>query len=109
MELPPGVLGSKPPVDGSLGGIALLFQGPDFPAEGGLVGDTPPEAGASQHAKFDLRHVEPAAMFGCVMKLQPFYDAPGLRGGEGLVQGSWPMGVQVIQDNPDHCTTWASG
>ena len=36
MELPPGVLGSKPPVDGGLGGIALPLQGLDLPAEGGL-------------------------------------------------------------------------
>ncbi len=85
MELPPGILGSKAPVDGSLGGIALPFQGLDFPAEGGLVEGTPPEAGASQHAKLDLRHVEPTAVFGRVMELQPFYDPPGLRGGEGLV------------------------
>ncbi len=85
MELPPGILGSKPPVDGSLGGIALPFQGLDFPAEGGFVRDTPPEAGASQHAEFDLRHVEPTAVFGCVMKLQPFYDPPGLSGGKGHV------------------------
>ena len=56
MELPPGVLGSKPPVDGGLGGIALPLQGLDFPAEGGLGGDTLPEAGAGQHAKLGLRH-----------------------------------------------------
>ena len=57
MELPPGVLGSKPPVDGSLGSIALPFQGSDFPVESDLVGDAPPQAGASQHAKLDLRHI----------------------------------------------------
>ena len=85
MELAPGILGSEPPIDRGVGGIALLFQGLDFPAEGGLVGNTPPEAGASQHAKFYFRHVEPTAMLGCVMKLQPFYDPPGLSGGKGHV------------------------
>ena len=33
MELSPGVLGSMPPVDGGLGGIALPFQGLDFPLD----------------------------------------------------------------------------
>jgi len=56
MEFPPGVMGSKPPVDGSLGGIALPLQGLDLPAEGGLVSDTLTEAGARQYAKLNLRH-----------------------------------------------------
>ena len=85
MKLCPGILGVKPPMDGSSGGIALPFQGLYFPAESGLVRDTPPEAGASQNAKLDLRHVEPTAVFGRVVELQPFYDPPGLGGGEGLV------------------------
>ena len=56
MELPSGVLGSKPPVDGGLGSITLSLQGLDFTAEGGLVGETAPEAGTGQHAKLNLRH-----------------------------------------------------
>ena len=39
MKLCPGTLGVKPPMDGGLGGIALPFQGLDFPGEGGLVRD----------------------------------------------------------------------
>ena len=76
MELPPGVLGSKPPVDGGLGGIALPLQGLDFPAEGGLGGDTLTEARASQHAKLDLRHIQPTAVLGRVVKLEAFHDTP---------------------------------
>ena len=56
MEFPAGVLGSKPPVDGGLGGVALPLQGLDLLAEGGLGGNTLTEAGARQHAKLDLRH-----------------------------------------------------
>lgn len=85
MELPPGVLGSKPPIDGGSGGVAFPLQSLDFTAESGLVGDAPPEAGASQHAKLNLSHVQPTAVFGCVMELQPFHDAPGLSRGKGLV------------------------
>ena len=85
MELPPGVLSSKAPIDGGLVGIALPFQGLDFPEERSLVGDAPPEARAGQHAKLNLCHVQPTAVFGCVVELQPFHDAPGLSRGKGLV------------------------
>ena len=56
MEIHPGILCVKPPMDGGLGGIARPLQGLDFPAEGGLVRDTLTEAGACQDAKFNLRH-----------------------------------------------------
>ena len=54
MEFGSGVLGVEPPVDGGSGGVALPHQGLDFPAEGILVGETPPEAGAGQYAELDL-------------------------------------------------------
>jgi len=85
MEFLPGNLCVKAPVDGGFSGIALPLQGLDFPSEGGLIGDTPPEAGASQHAELDLRHVELTGVLGCVVELQPFYDTPGLSRGGGLV------------------------
>ena len=56
MEFRTGILGVEPPVDGGSGSIAFLLQGLDFPAKGRLVGDPPPEAGASQDTKLDLRH-----------------------------------------------------
>ncbi len=43
MELAPSILGVKAPMDCGLGGIALPFQGLDFPAEDGLVRDAPSE------------------------------------------------------------------
>ncbi len=85
MKLCPGILGVKPPMYGGSGGIALPFQGLDLPAEGNFVRDALPEAGASQNAKFYLRHVEPTAVLGCVVELQPFHDTPGLSSGEGFV------------------------
>ena len=85
MKLCPGILRVKPPMDCGLGGIELPFQGLDFPAEGGLVRDAPPEAGASQNAELYLRHVEPTAVLGCVLEPQPFHDTPGLSSWEGLV------------------------
>ena len=85
MEFRPSILRAEAPMNGGSGGISLPFQGLDFPAEGGLVGDTPPQAGSRQDAELDLGHVEPTAVLGRVVELQPFYNPPGLRGGEGLV------------------------
>ena len=41
-----GVLGIEPPVDGGLGGVALLDQSLDFPVERFLVGESLLQAGA---------------------------------------------------------------
>ena len=36
------------------------------------------------------------------MKLQAFHDASGLSRREGFVQGRHAVGVQIVQDDPDH-------
>ena len=46
VEFGPGVLGVEPPVDGGLGGVALLNQSLDFPVERLLVGESLLQAGA---------------------------------------------------------------
>ena len=87
MEFGSGILGSEPPMDGSLGGIMLPFQGLYSPSESGVIGGTPPEAGASQHAELDLRHFRPTLVLGCVVELQPFHPdfiGAGPQLGKGL-------------------------
>ncbi len=102
MEFRPSILGVEAPMDRGSGGVSLPLQGLNFSAEGSLIGDTPPQARSGQDAELDLRHVEPTAVFGGVVELQPLYDTPGLRGRKGLVQGSRAMSVQVIQNNSHH-------
>ena len=46
MKFGSGVLGIEPPVDGGLGGVALLDQSLDFPVERFLVGESLLQAGA---------------------------------------------------------------
>ena len=41
-------------------------------------------------------------MLGCVVKLQPLGDAPRLSRRKGLVQRRHPMGVEVVENHPDH-------
>ena len=97
MEFGPGILGGELPVDDCLGLIAFLLQGMHPPAEAVLVGVPLSETAAGYDAEFNLRHIQPAAMLGCVMKLQLPRNAPGLRRRERLVQRRLAMGVQIVQ------------
>ena len=71
MEFGSGILDAEAPVDAGLSFVSLQFQGVDLPAEGFLVRETLPEATAGEDAELDLRHIQPAAMLGSVVKLQP--------------------------------------
>ena len=102
MEFVSGVLDAKAPVDATLSFVPLQSQGLDLSAEGCLVGETLPETDAGEDAELDLRHIQPAAMLGRVVKLQPFGDAPGLRRRKGLIQRRHLVGVQIAQDHSDH-------
>ena len=51
----------------------------------GLRRDTAPKALTTQMAEFDLRHVEPTAMFGSIMDLSFIGDSFGLSGGKGFI------------------------
>ena len=102
MEFGSGVLGVEPPVDGGSGDVSLRDEGLDLPPEGGFVGDALLEAAARQDAELYLRHIQPTAVLGGVVKFQPFGDPPGFGSREGLVQGRCPVSVQIVQDQPHH-------
>ena len=84
-------------VDTDLRAVSLLFQDMNLPAEGLLVGDALFEAAAGENTEFDLRHIQPTAMLGRVVKLQPLGYAPGLRQRKGLIQRGLAMGVQIVR------------
>jgi hypothetical protein len=94
-------MGSKAPVNGGTGGVALLFQGLDSAAQDQVVGISASEAPAADDTELDLGHVEPASMLGGVVELQALDQLPGLGWGKGLVQRPRPMGVEIVQDHPD--------
>ena len=71
MEFGPGILGGELPVDDCLGLIAFLLQGMHPPAEAVLVGVPLSETAAGYDAEFNLRHIQPAAMLGCVIPNPP--------------------------------------
>ena len=102
MEFGPGVLGGEAPVDDRLGLVAFLFQSMYLPAETVLFRAPLPEAAAGYDAELDLCHIQPTAMLGRMVKSQLPGDAPGLLRRERLVQRRLAMGVQIVQDHPDH-------
>ena len=52
----------KPPVNGRLLCVALVFPGRDFACERGFVGDAASEALLLEHPPCDLGHMQPTAM-----------------------------------------------
>ena len=63
---------------------------------------------SAEDAELNLRHVEPAAVLGSVVKLQAFAYLPSLIGPEGLVERSGFMDVQVVQYHPNLFCFWVS-
>src|ERR671918_473189 len=93
---------SEAPINPGMGQVAFGFQGLDFPPEGGCVRDAPVQTLPAEHAQLHLGHVQPTTMLGGVVELQALENPPSLGRGKGLIQGSRAMGVQVVQDYPDH-------
>src|ERR671918_1576503 len=93
---------SEAPINPGMGQVAFGFQGLDFPPEGGFVGDALVQTLPAEHAQLQLGHVQPTTMLGGVVELQALENPPSLDRGKGLIQGSRAMGVQVVQDYPDH-------
>ena len=91
----------KTPRDGGMGVIALALEGLYLPTQRRLVGDAPSEALATQHAQLDLCHVQPTAMLWGVVELQALQYPPCLHRGKGLVQRCRPVGIEVVQHDPN--------
>ena len=66
--------------------VAASLPGGDFLDQGLLVRDAPIETLRRQDAEFGFSHIQPTAVFGCVVPLEPFDQPACLGGGEGLVE-----------------------
>ncbi len=95
-ELHAGVGGGELPIHSTLGAVAGVLPGGYLRPQRLLLTDPSVQALAAQHRQFRLRHVEPTAMLGRVMDLQPLDQPPGLFGSERLVQTPLPVRVQVV-------------
>jgi hypothetical protein len=66
--------------------VPLEVPGLDLVDQCSLRRDTAPKALATQMAEFNLRHVEPTAMFGGIMDVSFIGDSFGLRGSKCFIQ-----------------------
>ena len=68
-EFPISLLSSELPLDGLLGRISRALPVVNLALEGWLIGNAAVQALAIENTDLDLRHVQPACMFGGVVKL----------------------------------------
>src|SRR5512134_3511340 len=71
-----GMVEGEAPLRGGALGIALGLPGCDLAGERLLVGDAPVEALAAEHGELQFGHVEPAAVLGRVMEVEPLEQSP---------------------------------
>ena len=93
-EFDTGVVGGEVPLDLTLIGIGLPLPGGEFGAQGLEVLDAPVQALAGQHREFDFGNVEPRAVFGGVVDLEPLSERERLGRLEGLVERSDAVGAR---------------
>ena len=98
MEFGSGVLGGETPVDDRVGLVTFLLHGENVLAEIVLVRVPLSQAAAGYDAELYLRHIQPTAMLGRVVKLQLTGYAPRLGRRERLVQRRFAVGVQIVRE-----------
>jgi hypothetical protein len=80
-------------------GIASVFPSRDFLFED-VNGRNPTiQTLPREHGEFKFDYIEPTAVLGGVVELQPVENSSGFLWREGLVQGRWGMGIEIVQDN----------
>src|SRR6266540_105847 len=75
LELDPRILSGETPVDPTTRCVAGRLPRRDLPLQGRPIGQPAVQALLGQHGKLDLGHVQPAAMLGRVVQLQPIGGA----------------------------------
>src|SRR5262245_9850309 len=100
-ELDARIMRRKLPVHAFLGRIAPLFPLFGFLSERRHIGHPPVQALQRQGTEFDLGAMQPTAMLGGMMELQPRSQRTGLLGWEGLIERAKPMRIESITDQPE--------
>ena len=107
-QLYPCIGSRKSPLDLGLPIVPVVFPCGDMASQCFKIGNPPIQALSIQRAQFDLRHVEPTTMLGCVMDLKAFCQAPSLFRFKRLVKGGNTVCVQVVQDQAYLDSIWVA-
>ena len=84
------------PIYRSLMGVAFGFPRQSFTSQKIPIRDMITQTLSTENTEFNLSHVEPTAMLGSIVKLQPVQYTSGLGWLKGFIQGCRFMGVQVV-------------
>jgi hypothetical protein len=68
----------------------------DLVEEGGLRRNTAPKALSTQMAEFNLRHVEPTAVFRSIMDLSFLRDSLRLRRLKSFIKSGFGVGIEMV-------------
>ena len=88
-------------MDFGLALVAWPLPSGDFLPQGLNVGNAAIQTLAGENGKFTLRHIEPTAMLGGIVKLELARNPAGFVRGKDAVQGGRGMGIEVVDDQPD--------
>src|SRR5262245_16422504 len=90
------------PINGGSLRVAPDLIRADFVLEGGFVWNAPVQTLPDQNTQLDFRHIQPTAVLGGVVELQLLGQPPRFLRGKGFIERGWLMGVEIVQDDPDH-------
>ena len=96
-------MGGEPPVYDGGGLVALAFERRDLPSQQRFIADPAVQTLPAEYAQLDFSHVQPASVNGCVVKLQALGYAARLGRRKCLVERAQLVGVEIVQDQPNHC------
>ena len=91
------VLPSEVPLDGPLFGISRLLPGINFGLQKFSTGNASIQALAGEDANFDLGHIQPARMLGCVMELHAAQEFLGSARSQHIVEALSEVGIEIVQ------------
>ncbi len=106
LEFDSGIIRSELPVYGGSNLIAFILKSSNFSFEGLLVRYPSVKAYPAEHTELDFGHVEPTAMLGRVVKLQPSGDASRFFGFKGLIERCDFVSVEVVKHHADYLGLW---
>ena len=91
------ILSGEAPLNGASLCVSRLLPCVDFCLQGIAIGDASIQALAAQDTNLDLRHIEPARVFWCVVKLYAAQEFVGRALTQHIIEAFPEMGVEVVQ------------
>ena len=94
------VLSGKTPIDDGYSPVTLTFKCQDLSFQYHLVADSTVETPVAEDTQLYLSHVQPAAVFWSVVKLQALGDTPRFGWLERIIQRTELVSVEIVEHQP---------